>query len=271
MDDRNPRRCGGKFLSVAAFFSFVIGVALVVIGGQTISGIWAGNVAGEESRISDDAFRIDIRTITVRLTYHPDGARVDGEAFLTFTMRPGQSRPLIHFDPAVRGETVPTIRLDGEVLPFGDSSAVKIVTFTGSTQKAIEFQRDLLPEATHWLEMSYTLLLPSDYPRFSTEVSDYYGCGNEEIFPTLNTPHEMARHEITLVVDGPTPYRCLASGLVRKIAAAPQTWLLETEKTISRWLKNARCLFTRHLTMKPSLQPMQANSPACLPVTLTPV
>ena len=57
----------------------------------------------------------------------------------------------------------------------------------------------------------------------------------EEIFPTLNTPHELARHFITLRVAGAAPYRCLGSGWVRKTADAPQEWQLDTEREVASY------------------------------------
>ncbi|MCP4155898.1 MAG: M1 family metallopeptidase, partial [bacterium] len=45
-------------------------------------------------------------------------------------------------------------------------------------------------------------------------VSDVIGDGNEEWFPTLNTPHELARHRLTFRVHSEKEYRFLGSGLV---------------------------------------------------------
>jgi hypothetical protein len=205
---------------------------------------WAGCGAlaldqpANETQLLNDTFRIDIDTITVQLTYHPDQSSVDGEATVVFRMRPGQRRPLIHFDPATRadgGQVISFLCLDGEALGWSDGTAVKVIEFSGSTQKAIEFQRDLSANLTHTLLMRYRLTRPAGYPRFSTEVNDYVGRGNEEIFPTLNTPAELARHLITLRVDGRVSYRCLGSGLVRKLPGTPQSWFLDTEREVASY------------------------------------
>jgi len=191
--------------------------------------------AASEAQALNDAFRIDIRTITVALTYDPQQAVVDGDATVVFTMRPGQTRPLIHFDPAVRGRVTSFISLNGEPLDAADTNAVRVVEFSGSTQRALEFQRDLATDVEHQLKMRYRLTLTGAYPRFSTEVNDYVGRGNEEIFPTINTPHELARHDITLRVVGSVPYRCLGSGLVRKTSSSPQEWHLDSEREVASY------------------------------------
>jgi hypothetical protein len=213
--------------------SFFLLLGLASAASHGLMGAWWGG--GDEAKLLDDTFRIDIRTITVRLTYHPEAATVDGEATLAFVMRPGQTRPLVHFDPETRGRSIRSIRLDGEPIDPADASSVRIVEFPGTTQKAVEFRRTLAPGAEHVLALSYSLRLPDGYPRFSTEVNDWAGHGNEELFPTLNSPEEMARHEITLVVDSPTPFRCIGSGWVRQVSAQPQAWILDTEREVASY------------------------------------
>lgn len=219
-----------KSFSILTFLAF-LWLCLGLPAG--LGGHWWGG--GDEAKLLADTFRIDIRTITVRLVYHPEAATVDGEATLAFVMRPGQIRPLVHFDPETRGRSLRSIRLDGEPLDPADASSVRIIEFPGSTQKAIELRRDLASGVEHVLAMTYTLTRPGSYPRFSTEVNDLAGHGNEEIFPTLNSPEEMARHEITFVVDSPTPFRCIGSGWVRQVSAQPQTWILDTEREIASY------------------------------------
>jgi aminopeptidase N len=191
--------------------------------------------ARDEAALLAETFRIDIRTISVRLTYHPESEVVDGEAALTFVMRPGQIRPLVHFDPQTRGASLSAVRLDREPLDPGSTADVRIIEFAGTTQKAVELQRDLDPAEEHYLEMSYSYARAAGYPRFTTEVDDLYGDGNEEIFPTLNSPEELARHEITFVVDSPASYRCIGSGWVRQVATQPQTWILDTEREVASY------------------------------------
>jgi aminopeptidase N len=214
--------------------------ALAVSWGMTAKSVAdpavrAGRAAASETKALDDAFRIDIRTIDVALAYDPQRATVDGDATVVFRMRPGQVRPLVHFDPATRGRAVSFISLDGEPLDAADPAAVRVVEFDGTTQRALEFQRDLAPDVDHQLKMRYSLTLPGGYPRFSTEVNDYIGRGNEELFPTLNTPHELARHRITLRVAGSAPYRCLGSGWVRKTSDEPQEWQLDSEREVASY------------------------------------
>lgn len=189
----------------------------------------------DEQRLLDSTFRIDIQSIDVTFDYFPDDSYVDGRALVIFRMRPGQQRALIHFDPAVRGRTPGMIRLNGKRFNFTDRSDVKIVEFEDSTQKALEFQRDLGENELHALEMDYRLDSPQGYPRFSPDVNDLEGTGNEEIFPTINTPHELARHRITLAVHSGTPFQCIGSGSVSPQPGPPQTWLLDSEREVASY------------------------------------
>jgi aminopeptidase N len=189
----------------------------------------------DEQQLLDDTFRIDIQTIEVTFDYFPEQSYVHGRAEVTFQMRPGQTQPLIHFDPAVRGQPPHLIRLDGEVLDFADPADVRIVEFDGSSQKALEFQRHPAENMDHTIEMTYRLDSPQGYPRFSPDVSDIEGTGNEEIFPTLNTPHELARHRIFINVHGSSPFRCLGSGLVEPVSGPVQGWVLDSEREVASY------------------------------------
>lgn len=190
---------------------------------------------GSETAGLDEAFRIDIHSIFVVFDYHPDSHYATAEARLTFTMRPGQSRPRFHFTPAQENPAVvQALRLDGEALDF--SRDARVVAVPGSSQSIVELARTLEPEAEHVLEMEYRLELPPDYPRFSTEVNDLAGTGNEALFPTLNSPGELSRHRLTLRVHGARPYRCLGSGLLEKTAeTAAQEWTLDSEREIASY------------------------------------
>jgi hypothetical protein len=188
---------------------------------------------GADARLMDDMFRIDIKTITVTFDYFPESFYADGQARVEFTMRPGQMRPVIHFDPAIRYNAVNSLFLNGEPLNFSQAADVRVLEYTESTQDALELQRDLQPDAIHTLEISYRLPLPELYPRFSTEVSDLEGRGNEEIFPTINTPHELARHHLTFRVHSGTAFRCIGSGLVVKSETNVQQWILDTEREMA--------------------------------------
>jgi len=189
----------------------------------------------DEQEFLNDVFRIDIAAINVTLTYHPQDAVVDGRAQVRFRMRPGQRRPRIHFEPACRGQVISAWRLDGRdrQVPGG---AYRVVDVAGSSQQVLEFVEDVDPAVEHELVVSYRLVLPGGYPRFTSQVHDLKGSGNEEWFPTLNTPHELARHRITLRVAGDVPYRCLGSGKVDWTGnAAFQEWILDPEREVASY------------------------------------
>lgn len=194
--------------------------------------------ADNDDVLLNETFRIDLRTIDVRFDYYPDRNAVDAVAHLEFTMRPGQSVPRFHFPPGARTpSTVQALVLDGESLSFG-APAVTVVAVSGSSQSIIQIDRRLDEGRVHTLDMAYRLLLPTGYPRFSSEVNDMAGHGNEERFPTLNTPHELARHRLALRVHGPRPFRCIGSGLVERRDdgdADVQQWLLDTEREVASY------------------------------------
>jgi hypothetical protein len=194
----------------------------------------SANRASTEEKLLDNTFRIDLKTISVTFDYFPNDSLAEGQAKVIFNMRPDQTRPLIHFDPAIHSNAPDYISLNGEVLDFSDSSDVRIIDFVGSTQQALEFQRNLQQGIDHTLEISYRLNLPQGYPRFSPDVHDIEGRGNEEIFPTINSPQDMARHKITFRVHGNTMYHCIGSGLVEEVLyQGIQEWHLDTEREIA--------------------------------------
>ena len=190
-----------------------------------------------EDYLLDSVFRIDISTIVVTFDYMPESHYVDCHAKVEFTMRIGQRRPMIHLAPAIRDNagTVNSIQLNNETLNLSDESDVRIISFDESTQQALEFQRDLEANTVHTLEIFYRLFLPGLYPRFSTKVNDLQGRGNEERFPTINTPHELARHILTFRVHSNTPFRCIGSGLVERTNSDVQEWTLNTEREVASY------------------------------------
>jgi len=188
------------------------------------------------NQLLDNTFRIDIRTITVKFNYYPAQSLVQCEARVEFHMRPGQRHPLIHLDPVLRNpRTVDKIRLDDEALDIFNPDDVRTVTMDGSTQQALKFQRDLNPIGPHLLEISYRLYLSKDYPAFCSGVTDIYGIGNEERFPCINSPEDLARHVFTFTVHSTVPYRFMGSGLVRKSETRVQQWTLDSEREISSY------------------------------------
>jgi hypothetical protein len=189
----------------------------------------------DEQRLLDDTLRIDIAAIDATLTYQPQAAIVDGRAQVRFRMRPGQTRPRIHFDPACRGAVISEWRLDGADREV-PGAAYRVVDIPGSTQQMLEFVDEVDPAVEHELIVGYRLALPAGYPRFTSQVHDLKGSGNEEWFPTLNTPHELARHRLTLRVAGAAPYRCLGSGKVERTGqAAFQEWVLDPEREVASY------------------------------------
>jgi hypothetical protein len=190
---------------------------------------------GDETALLNDALRIDISEMHVTLTYHPDAAAVDGTSLIRFSMRPGQTRPLVHFNPAARGQALQYLRLDDRV--WSDpADGYRIRQFDGSSQQALEIQQEVDAGSEHELAIGYRLRYDPDYPMFATQVNDIQGMGNEEIFPTINSPQERMRHLLTLQVDGAALYRCLGSGLVTRTGnQAVQEWTLDSEAPVASY------------------------------------
>ena len=188
-----------------------------------------------EDQLLDAVFRIDILTIRGTLTYDPVASSVAGSIGLVFKMRPGQTRPLFHFDPIDRGLiTDYTVALDGE--PVSGANGLRILDFPGTRQKSIEIRRDINDGGEHLLSVTYRLPLDGWYPRFASNVNDIYGRGNEEVWPTINAPGELARHQLTFQVVGSVPYRFIGSGLVQKSPRTDlQEWMLDTEREVASY------------------------------------
>lgn len=190
--------------------------------------------ASDENALLDAAFRIDIREIQATLDVFPEERRVEGRARLAFRMRPGQRRPIVHLDPAATGDWRGS--LDGQPLDGRSPADARVVVFDGSTQRAIEIQRDLDPGGEHVLEMSYRPAFVDAFARFSTDVNDLEGRGNEAFWPTLNTPHELARHLVTLRVHGARPYVGVGSALFERTGASDaQEWRLDSEREVASY------------------------------------
>lgn len=241
------KRFKPKNRSFLSYFLFVLaGVLLAVSIGCNVSTNDQPVVPEEpdpvdEQALLDNTFRIDIGDIDVIFDYVPAESYIDARASVTFRMRAGQSRPVIHFDPAFRSVTPDVIRLNGEALNFSDTSDVRAFDVDGTTQQGLEFQRDLAGDVDHTLEMEYRLTLDSGLPYFYSDSNDVDGNGGEELFPTINTPHELARHRLTFRVHGDTPYRCIGSGFVQALNAgarderAVREWLLDTEREVASY------------------------------------
>ncbi len=193
--------------------------------------------AAADSALLDETFHIDIRDVQATLDYHPVENRVDGKARLEFVMRPGQTLARFHFTPLLRDPSrVSEIRLDGQLLAYPNGGDGRIVTVSGSSQQIVELIPPLAGQAIHVLEVAYRLDRPASFPLFSTEVNDLAGRGNEELFPTLNSPAELARHRLTLRVHGDRPFLCIGSGyLTRQDDGPVQQWLLDSERELASY------------------------------------
>lgn len=187
-----------------------------------------------------DAYRIDLSAVDVELEFHPDTGEVVGHARLAFTLREGVTRALVHFDPALAsGETlldrIDVLRLDDEALTLDDPSAVVVGTGRDGGPPTLELQRDLDPASPHVLDISYRLLNePGELgPTWLTSaVDDISGLGNENLFPTISSPGELARHRIELSVEAEEPYFFLGSGVTTQDGS---TWQLDTVAEVASY------------------------------------
>ncbi|MDQ1350793.1 MAG: hypothetical protein QG657_1095 [Acidobacteriota bacterium] len=226
------------FLSILVT-SFVMASCKSPTGEKQVNYVIHVEDEAEVEQLLNDTFRIDIKKIDVIFDYLPGTYTAECKATLSFVMRQGQGqrRPVIHLDPATRDKnTVRAIRLNNEPLDVFNEADVKILDYTNSTQSALEFQRDLAENIEHTLEIEYVLQLPQGYPRFSTEVNDLEGRGNEALFPTLNTPQEMSHHYFTFRVHGDREFRCIGSGLVERQNPDQEglrQWTLDTERDVA--------------------------------------
>jgi hypothetical protein len=191
--------------------------------------------AASESALLDSAFRIDLERIEAVFDVYPTERRIQAQAAVAFRMRPGQSRPVVHFE-VPRTATGVALWLDGEDLDPALSSDVRFFSYQGSAQVSLELQRDLAPGVAHRLEASYPLPLDDTGGRVFTDVNDIEGRGNERLFPTLNTPHEFAHHVLVFRIHAAEPYLLVGSGLVTgRSAGDVQEWLLDTEREVASY------------------------------------
>ena len=193
--------------------------------------------AAAADALVDSTFRIDIETIAVTLDWYPASGEVDGTARLDFRLRPGQSRAVFNFTPfAASRSAISRLVLDGRPLSPQSEADVRIVAVPGTRQPFIELQLPLDPAQPHTLTIDYRLTVPAVYPRFSSEVNDLRGQGNEAVWPTLNTPHELARHIVTFRVHDRQAFRFVGSGLSRFGASGDvQEWVLDTQRAVSSY------------------------------------
>jgi hypothetical protein len=191
--------------------------------------------AADEAALLDAVFRVDLETIQAVFDIFPGESRIQAQAAVVFHMRGGQSRPILHFAPAQTATDV-ALSLDGQALDVDDVRDVRFLTFERSGQTSVELQRDLTAGASHRLEASWSFTLTDAGRRFFADVNDIEGRGNEVFFPTLNTPHELARHVLLFRVHGAAPYLAVGSGLVTSRSAPDaQEWVLDTEREVASY------------------------------------
>jgi hypothetical protein len=190
---------------------------------------------GDERALLDVVYRIDVEVVEAVIDVLPAERRVQVWSATTFRMRPGQTRPVVHFEPALSGSEV-ALALNGEGLDPRREDDVRILRYDTSGQDSVELQRDLAAGVSHRLEASHTLPLSDGFGRFFSDVNDFEGHGNEVVFPTLNVPHELARHVLVFRVHSSPPYRFLGSGLVTSSqGSSVQEWRLDTEREVASY------------------------------------
>lgn len=190
--------------------------------------------AASEAELLDAVFRIDIDSVEAAFDVYPGQQRADAHAVVTFRMRPGQTRPLVHFDPARSSPSV-SLRLDGSSLDVRDPADVRLLSFQGSGQVSLELQRDVAG-GSHRLEAVYAVPLADPGGRFYADVNDLLGRGNETLFPTLNTPRALARHELVFRVHAAEPYLAVGSGLATASASGDvQQWSFDSEREVASY------------------------------------
>jgi hypothetical protein len=190
----------------------------------------------DETSLLNGVYRIDIERLEATFDLYPAEQRTRVSTAMTFRMRQGQSRPLVHCDP-IRTGTQVALALDGEALDPRPGRDVQFIAYEGSGQDSVELQRELAPEIEHRLETSYEIPMIDASGRLFTDVNDIEGRGNDTLFPTLNTPHELARHVLVFRVHGAEPYALVGSGLVtpRDADGNVQEWVLDTERAVASY------------------------------------
>jgi hypothetical protein len=192
-------------------------------------------IAADERSLLDAVYRIDVEVVEAVIDVFPAEQRVQVWSATTFRMRPGQSRPIVHFQPVLSGSEV-ALALNGEGLDPRREADVRILRYDTSAQDSVELQRDLAAGVSHRLEASHTLPLSDGFRRFFSDVNDFEGHGNERLFPTLNVPHELARHILVFRVHSSPPYRFVGSGLVTSgQGSGVQEWRLDTERAVASY------------------------------------
>lgn len=191
------------------------------------------------------AFRIDVSDIDVTYDFWPSDPRVEGSATLRFEMRPGQSRPLFHFNPLRHGHEpertmLTSLELDGKKLDPYDNHDLRLIRPAPSAEPAFEIQRHLSAGDEHTLQVNWSMpkpIPPPDAQWFYSNFDDTEGPNDEieTLWPTISSPEALIRHRIHLRVHSESPYTVLGSGSVRRQQsdAGVQAWDIDTGRPVS--------------------------------------
>ena len=181
---------------------------------------------------------MDLSEIEVTYDFWPNRPLVEGQAELTFQMRPGQTRPLFHFNP-VRGAGETKLRrvvLDSETLSDAD---VRYLSPGRHAEPGYEISRDM-SAGEHTLEVGWSVAkgAPPHDPRwFFPNFDDTEGPADETetLWPTVSSPDELATHVIHLRVHSGKRYLTVGSGEVTREPGSDrvQMWTVETPPTVS--------------------------------------
>ena len=80
------------------------------------------------------------------------------------------------------------------------------------------------------------IALSDGFGRFFSDVNDFEGHGNEVLFPTLNSPRDLAHHVLVFRVHNAAPYLMVGSGrVVTQTAGDVQEWTLDTEREVASY------------------------------------
>jgi len=208
-----------------------------------------GDSAEGRFAVLNQAFRIDISYIDVVYDIDPNADEAFGRSVMDFTMRPGQSKPVFHFNPMMSvfsgflqfedgdHNGLSAVTLNGERLPF---SAIKEITMTGSNEPVFEIDRKLSASDSHRLEFEWSIWnwfpVWSEPGEFKTNVSDITGSGNEALWPTINSPEELARHTVTFRISSDDDYVAVGSGGVTKeVFGGVQEFSIDTGRQVSSY------------------------------------
>lgn len=214
-----------------------LGCLFALLGACATDGHWLEPLPASSL---DEAYRIDISQIDVVYEVDPAAETLRGRSTLRFRMRAGQSLPLFHFDPWTprgrgRADSLRRVVLDGEEIPL---EQLRVRRVRGSRQQVFEIPR-ALGDGEHLLAFEWSLWnwFRHDEPGwFRTVVDDTSGQGNEVLWPTINSPGELARHTLELRIDSDRRYSAVGSaGVRRSVEDGVQVFRLDTGREVASY------------------------------------